>query len=142
MKVTINHVQKKTGLIRRVTHHGVSVLVEFNAEEKAVIRERRLQNDVIMDRGYPSDMSAREIEKRESRSVGRKLLTAAISGSDALHFDLTVKKLLQGEDVYFFQRPVEAKEYEAVVRERLLELKDWIMGNAELETETLSFEIF
>ena len=86
-------------------------------------------------------MAFRLREFKAVRSVGRKLLTAAISGSDALHFDLTVKKLLQGEDVYFFQRPVEAKEYEAVVRERLLELKDWIMGNAELETETLSFEI-
>jgi len=40
MKVTINHVQKTTGVIRKTTHHGVSVKVEFNAEELAVIAAR------------------------------------------------------------------------------------------------------
>ena len=141
MKVTINHVQKKTGMIRKITHHGVAVRVEFNAEERAVIRERRLQNDIVLERSYPSDMSDGAIETHENRGLGRRVLTAAVSGTDALHFNLTISKLLKGEDVYFLNTPAEAKGYEMELREKLVQLKDWIMGNAEVETETATFEL-
>ena len=141
MKVTINHVQKTTGMIRRTTHHGVSVRVQFSAEELAVIRERKLEKDVVLERGYPSDMSDGAIEKHETKGLGRKLLTAAVSGTDALHFHLTINKLMQGEDVYFLSTPMEAKGYEAELKDKLVEPKNWIMGNAELETETESFEL-
>lgn len=141
MKVTINHVQKTTGMIRKTTHHGVAVRVEFSAEELAVIHERRLEKDIVMERGYPSDMSAGAIEKHENKGMGRKLLTAAVSGTDALHFHLTVHKLMKGEDVYFLKTPVEAKAYEAELKDKLVQLKGWIVGNAELETETESFEL-
>lgn len=141
MKVTINHVQKKTGLIRKTTHHGVAVRVDFNAEELAVIRERQLEKYGVMERGYPSDMSDTDIEKHENKGLGRKLLTAAVSGTDALHFDLTIGKLMKGEDVYFMATPVDAKSYEAELKERLVLLKDFIVGNAELEQDTESFEL-
>lgn len=141
MKVTINHVQKTTGMIRKTTHHGVAVKVEFNAEELAVIRERQLEKDVILERGYPSDMSDSQIEKHESKGLGRKLLTAAVSGGDALHFHLTVNKLMKGEDIYFIGTPMEAKAYEEELKGGLVTLKNWIIGNAEVETETASFEL-
>lgn len=141
MKVTINHVQKSTGLIRKTTHHGVAVKVEFNSEELAVIRERQLEHDVVLERGYPSDMSERDIEKHEHKGLGGKLLKAAISGRDSLHFHLTISKLMHGEDVYFLSSPVEAKGYEMELKEKLVQLKDWIVGNAEVETETASFEL-
>lgn len=141
MKVTINHVQKTTGMIRKTTHHGVALRVEFNAEELAVIRERKLEKDIVLERGYPSDMSDAAIEKHEGKSLKRKLLTAAVSGTDALHFNLTISKLMKGEDVYFLSTPVEAKAYEAEIKDKLVQLKDWIMGNAEVETETASFEL-
>lgn len=141
MKVTINHVQKKTGLIRKTTHHGVAVRVDFNAEELAVIRERRLQKTVVMERDYPSDMSDSAIEKFEKRGIGRAILTAAVNGTDALHFHLTIGKLMKGEDVYFLSTPLNAKGYEDELKERLVTLKDYIMGNAEVETETASFEL-
>lgn len=141
MKVTINHVQKTTGLIRKTEHHGVSVQVAFNAEELAIIRQRQLEKDVVLERGYPSDMSDGAIDKHESKGLGRKLLTAAVSGTDALHFHLTVNKLMRGKDVYFLSTPVEAKEYEAALKDGLVKLKGWIEGNAEVEQETTSFEL-
>ncbi len=141
MKVTINHVQKTAGLIRKTTFHGVALKVEFNTEELAIIRERRLERDVILDRGYPADMSDMAAEKHASRGLGRKLLTAAVSGVDANNFDLTVSKLMKGEDVYHFGTPVEAKEYEEHLKNGLVTLKNWIVGNAEVEKATASFEL-
>lgn len=141
MKVTIDHVQKTSGLIRKTTFHGVAVRVEFNAEELAIIRERHLEADIILDRGYPADMSDGQIEKHANKGLGKKLLTAAVSGKDALHFDLTVTKLMKGEDVYFLGTPMEAKEYEEELKAGLVRLKGWIEGNAEVEKETTSFEL-
>ena len=141
MKVTINHVQKTAGLIRKTTFHGVSVLLEFNAEERAVINERKLGHDIILERGYPADMSDTAAEKHANRGLGRKLLTAAVSGKDANDFHLSVNKLMRGEDVYFLNTPMEAKAYEEELKEKLVMLKSWIVGNAEVEQETSSFEL-
>ena len=77
----------------------------------------------------------------ESRSVGKRLLKAAVSGYDSMNTDLTVTKLMKGEDVFYLARPVEAKEYEEALKAGLVELKGWIEGNAELEKETASFEL-
>lgn len=141
MKVTINHVQKTAGLIRKHTFHGVSVRIEFNAEELAVIKERKLGGDIVLERGYPADMSEMAAQKHANRGLGRKLLTAAVSGADANNFDLTVNKLMRGEDVYFLGTPMEAKEYEEQLKNGLVTLKNWIVGNAEVEKETSSFEL-
>jgi hypothetical protein len=141
MKVTINHVQKTSGMIRKTTYHGVAVKVDFNTEELAVIRERKLEHDIIMDRGYPADMSDGQIEKHANKGLGSKLLKAAVSGKDALHFDLSVAKLMKGEDVYFLGTPMEAKAYEEELKEGLVKLKNWIVGNADVEKETTSFEL-
>ncbi|MEM6913753.1 MAG: hypothetical protein AAF511_07225 [Pseudomonadota bacterium] len=141
MKVTINHVQKTTGMIRKTTHHGVAVKVEFNTEELTVIRERRLERDVVVERGYSSDVSDSAALRSENRSLGGKLLKAAVSGADSMSTHLTVTKLMKGEDVYFHPTPVEAKEYEALLKEGLVTLKAWIEGNAEVEKETATFEL-
>lgn len=141
MKVTINHVQKSAGLIRKTTFHGVSVQIEFNSEELAVINERRLGHDIVMERGYPADMSDMAAQKHANRGLGRKLLTAAVSGSDANDFHLSVNKLMKGEDVYFLGTPAEAKAYEGELKNGLVELKGWIEGNAEVEKETATFEL-
>jgi hypothetical protein len=141
MKVTINHVQKSAGMIRKTTFHGVSVLVQFNAEELAVIAERKLGHDIVLERGYPADMSDMAAEKHANRGLGRKLLTAAVSGKDANDFHLSVNKLIKGEDTYHLGTPMEAKAYEDELKEGLVKLKNWIVGNAEVETETASFEL-
>ncbi|WP_338548951.1 hypothetical protein [Roseovarius phycicola] len=141
MKVDIKHVQKTTGLIRKTTHHGVSVNVAFSTEELAIIRERHLEGDIVLERGYSSDLSQSQIEKRENRGIGSALFKACVSGFDSMDTNLTVTKLMKGEDVFFLGRPIEAREYEAQLKEGLVNLKGWIEGNAELETETASFEL-
>ncbi|MEM9092401.1 MAG: hypothetical protein AAGC93_27175 [Cyanobacteria bacterium P01_F01_bin.53] len=141
MKVTINHVQKIVGMIRKTTHHGVAVKVDFNTEELAVIRERRLERDVVVERGYSSDISESAAMRNENRSLGGRLLKAAVSGTDSMSTNLTVTKLMNGEDVYFHEKPVEAKQYEDVLKESLVTLKGWIEGNAEVEKETATFEL-
>ena len=73
--------------------------------------------------------------------MGKKLLKAAVSGFDSMSTNLTVTKLMKGEDVFFVGRPMEAKEYEAELREGLVRLKGWIEGNAEVEEETATFEL-
>ena len=141
MKVTINHVQKTAGLIRKTTFHGVSVRIEFNAEELAVISERKLGHDIVLERGYPADMSDMAADKHANRGLGRRLLTAAVSGKDANDFNLSVNKLLKGEDLYFLGTPMEAKEYEGMLKDGLVTLKNWIVGNTEVEKETATFEL-
>ncbi|MFK7881839.1 hypothetical protein [Roseobacter sp.] len=106
MKVGIKHVEKKTGMVFKKTHHGVELSVDFNDEERAIIEERKLQKDVILERGYPSDVDA---EKHEDRGIGKILLTAATKGADANHFHLTISKLMRGPDTFWFETPIEAK---------------------------------
>ena len=140
MKVSLNHTEKKTGMIRKTKHYGVTVKIDFDATETAIITERKLGKDIVLERGYPSDMSEGEIEKHANRGLGKKLLTAAVSGTDANGFDLTVNKLMKG-DTYHFSTPVEAKEYEAALKTALVRLKEWIIGNEGIEQKSDSFEL-
>jgi hypothetical protein len=140
MKVSINHTEKSVGMIRKTKHYGVTVMVTFDATESAIITERRLEKDIVIERGYPSDMSHGAVEKHANRGLGKKLLTAAISGLDANDYNLTVNKLTRG-DTYHFSTPVEAKEYEAQLKEALVTLKGWILGNESVEQKSDSFEI-
>lgn len=137
MKVTINHTEKTTGMLRRTTHHGVYVKVDFNAEEAAIIQQRSLEKDVVLERDYPSDVDP---EKHENKGLARKLAQAAVSGADTLHYHLNIRKLRDG-DTYFMSSPLEAKTYEAVLKEKLVELKGYIMGNQDIEQKSDSFEI-
>ena len=72
----------------------------------------------------PADMSDGQIEKHENKGMGSRLFKAAVSGTDSLHFHLTVNKLMRGEDVYFLSTPVEAKGYEEDLKNGLVTLKD------------------
>jgi hypothetical protein len=141
MKVQINHVEKKTGMIRKTTHHGVSVRVTFDATETAIIKERKLERDVILERGYSSDVSDSNIEKAETRSLGRALFTAAVSGRDALTTHLTINKLMTGEDVFYLGTPMEAKAYEEELKGCLVKCKGWIVGNESVEQKSDTFEL-
>ncbi len=137
MKVRLQHLEKSTGLIRRTVHHGVEVKVDFSAEEEAIINQRNLWKDLVLERDYPSDVDG---EKHESKGLARKLAQAAVSGADTLHYHLNVRKLRDG-DTYYMSTPLEAKHYEAALREKLVELKDYIMGNQGVEQASDSFEL-
>ena len=137
MKVDIKHVEKKQGLVFKKTLHGVQLSIGFSEEEKAIIAERKLEKDVVVERGAPSDVDA---EKHANRGLMKMVATAVVSGAGANHFDLTIGKLLQGSDTYFFATPSEAKDYEAVLHEELPKLKAYIVDNVSAG-EGSSFEL-
>ena len=137
MKVKIEHTEQSKGMLRKTTYYGVKVQVEFSAEERAIIEKRNLWNDRVLDRD--ADALTDE-DKHEQKGLARKLAQAAISGKDSLNFHLTVRKLGNG-DTYWLTSPVLAKDYEAQVKDGLVELKDYIMGNEKIEQKSDSFEL-
>lgn len=141
MKVTIKHSEKSVGLIRKKKHYGVTVHVVFDATEKAIINERNLKDRVVIERGYPSDMSDGKVEKHANRSLGKKLLTAAVKGHDANDFHLRIVTLLNGPDTFHFDIPGEAKDYEVHVKENLVKLKEFILDNEKIENKSDTFEL-
>lgn len=138
MKIDIVHTEKTTGLIFKKRHHGVTVRVQFSDQEKAIIKERKLQRTVILERDCPSDVDP---EKHNQRSNGRVIATALMKGRDANHFHLTIGKLLDGPDTYFLSTPLVAKAYELELVEKLPDLKDYIVENEGVSGGTLSFEL-
>ena len=138
MKVNIRHVQKKQGLLFATQLHGVELAVEFSNEEKAIIKERKLEQVILLDREVPPDVDE---EKHANRGLMKQLATAAIKGSDANHFGLTFNKLLNGPDTYFFLTPIEAKGYEDILKQETLpDAKAYLDGNKETGTSD-SFEL-
>ena len=137
MKVRIQHVEKSEGLVFKKKYHGIALKVDFSPSELAIIRERKLERTIITERGYPADVDA---EKHANRGLGKMVLTAVVSGADANHFDLTIGKLVKGEDVYYLDTPFAAKEYETILREDLPKLKHYITEN-ETAGESDTFEL-
>lgn len=132
MKITIKHEEKSQGLVFKKKLHGVALTVIFSEEEKAIIRERELTRVILLERGAPADVDA---EKHANRGLARKLATAAIAGIDANNFDITFGKLLADTDRYWFDTPIEAKDYEAMLKsDTLPTAKSYIEGNAETGT--------
>ncbi len=138
MKVNIEHVEKISGVVFRKRLHGVALSVKFSEEEHAIITQRGLERDMVLERGVPADVNA---EKHEKRGMVKKLATAAVMGRDANHYHLTIGKLLQGTDTFFFDTPLEAKTYEQALHEVLPEVKEYIMGNESIEKKSGSFEL-
>ena len=141
MKVSIDHTEKTTGVLRKTTLHGVQIHVQFSEEEQAVIEGRDLRYDVVLERGYSADIPEGKAMKQENRSLGRALLNAAVNGRDANTTNLTINKLMNGPDLYFLATPLEAKEYEDVLKGKLVQLKDYIVGNERVEEKSSSFEL-
>ncbi len=138
MRVSIEHGTETKGLLRKTTFHLVLLSVEFSEEEKAIIRERKLERDIILERDVPANVDE---DKHANRGLLSKVVTAAVKGRDANHFHLTIGKLLSGPDSYALSTPLEAKEYEEELKEKLVILKDFIMGNKEVKQKSASFEL-
>lgn len=129
-------------MIRKTTHYGVTILVMFDPTETAIIEERKLERTIILERDPGSDV---DVDKLANRSAGvaiaSGILKAATQGMDALNYDLTIATLLRGSDTYFLSTPLEAKQYEARLREQLPMLKEYILGNETIEQQSDSFEL-
>lgn len=141
MKVSIEHKEKTTGMLRKTTFHGVEVSVTFSEEERSIIEQRDLKYDVVLERGYSADISESKAMAQENRGLGRKLLTAAISGVDANTTHLTISKLMKGPDLFYLSTPLDAKAYEDQLKDGLVTLKGYIVGNEGIEEKSTSFEL-
>lgn len=141
MKVSIEHQEKKVGLLSKRKLHGVQVHVEFSQHELSIIEERGLKYDIVLERGHSADVSDAKATAKENRGMAKKLLVAAVSGADANGTNLTINKLAKGPDLFFLPTPLEAKAYEDELKGRLVQLKDYIVGNEGIEEKTSAFEL-
>ncbi len=137
MKVNIKHVEKKKGMVFSKKLHGVECSLQFNDEETAIIDERKLKNQLLLERDWSADVDG---EKQESRGLVSLVAKAAIQGAGANHPHLTIGKLARGADTHFFDTPVEAKMYAEELKDALKLCKGFIEGNAEAGTDD-SFEL-
>ena len=141
MKVSIDHKEKSVGMLRRSTLHGIEVHIQFSEEELAVIEARDLKYTTVLERGYSADVSETKAIKQENRGLGRAILNAAVNGKDANTTNLTINKLMRGPDLYYVTTPLEAKAYEDQLKEQLVVLKGYIVGNEQVEEKSSSFEL-
>lgn len=123
MRVSIDHGETTTGLFAKKTHYTVSVTVQFSEEEKQIIRQRKLEKSIVLERSIPSDRDPRKFDGIEDV------------------FNLTIHKLMGGTDTYTLETPLEAKEYDEVLRAGLQDLKAFIVGNESVEEKSSSFEL-
>ncbi len=124
MRVDIRHHERTDGWLSKKTYHVVDLTIHFTEEEKAIVRQRKLENDVILERRVPVDKNP-----------------ATFKGMEHV-FDLRIGKFARGEtDSYAFATPLEAKQYDAELREVLPRVKEYILQNAEVENKSDSFEL-
>jgi len=100
----------------------VLTIVRFSVFEKAVIRRRRLDDFVVLNRA-PDTLHVRR----------RKFLGLAVPKHG---YELLVRDLLDGTDRHACDTPMHAKAYERALRQGLLRLKTFIDGNADLGADT------
>lgn len=124
MKIDIEHREETSGWINKKTYYVVDLRITFSEEEMQIVKQRKLENVVILERGVPANRDRSKFRGMEDV------------------FDLRIGKFARGEsDSYAFATPLEAKEYDAELREKLPELKSFIMENAEIEQKSDSFEL-
>jgi hypothetical protein len=142
MKIDIKNVSKKQGTFRKREYHGVELTVNFNEQEKAIIKERQLESHVIMDRSVPADMDPEKIAKKAVSPLGiaSTLAKAVIKGTDSLSFNLTITKLLKGPDTYYVGDILTSKNYIEEIKESMKQLK-FLIEASEVTAEDTSFEL-
>ena len=110
MRVKIEHVETRTGFPFKTTHHEVHLTADFTHEEKQIIRQRFLDDHIVMER-TPAD--AREDD-------------------DPDWFALRVKHLFERRpDKHRCRTPSDAKLYAAELTEVMRSMKLWLEENAE-----------
>ena len=127
MRVSIEHRETISGLFKKVTLHEVATIIQFTEEERAIIRKRRLEEAVILE--------------REPNAYRTKHLSEAQKLEFADIFHLKVGNLLKGTDVYACDTPIEARQYDAKLKDALQNLKAYLAENVEAPIGTETFEL-
>jgi len=109
MRVSIEHGTVRQGLLFKTTYYSVDLVVHFSHEETQIIRQRKLERAVLLNR-RPANA---KVDDRDDR------------------FTLTVGHVVKGRDQYLAANPAAAKAYQAQLLAALEELKDWLSLNAD-----------
>jgi len=115
MRVSIEHSTEKRGLIFRTTYYSVNCTVHFSHEETQIIRQRKLEASVLLE---------------------RRPATAKTDDRDE-KFTLTVAHLVRGTDRFLTANPGAAKIYQEDLLAALEQLKSWVMVNADEASRTV-----
>ena len=122
MRVDIEHVEKKVGLIRRETLYGVKLHITFSEEELYIIKQNGLEGTIVLERPPSVDLRIRDNDVEED-------------------FYLYLGQLLRGPDTYWRATPLDAKAYEAKLTEEILPmLKGFITENAGIDEKKKTLE--
>lgn len=114
----------RDGWFRRSTRYRVLVDIQFSQEELAIIRHRRLEDVVVMERPHPFTSTPELINQYPHL------------------FNLTIGDLIaQHPSAYALETPLEAKGYEYRLTECLAELKEFLDRNAGIDPRRKVFEL-
>lgn len=114
MRVSITHHAVTTGIIFRRTFYAVDLSVHFTHEETQIIRQRRLEEALLLE---------------------RRPATAKVDDRDE-RFALRVRHLKAGTDRFLTATPAAAKLYQAELLQALEQLKHWLSANADIADRT------
>jgi hypothetical protein len=115
VRVLISHETQQRGLLFKTTYHVVQLDVHFTHEERQVIRQRKLEKTVLLER-RPANA---KVDDRDDK------------------FTLLVGHLGKGPDRFLTANPGEAKAYQAQLLIALEQLKDWVTLNADEADRTV-----
>lgn len=105
MRVKVEHYEAaQHGIFRSSYFYEVRLEVQFSEEEKAIIKERRLENILLIDRDAPPTVNPKRVKHPHQ-------------------FYLTVGDLLKGPDIFHFLFFHEAQNYQERIRLELANLK-------------------
>lgn len=115
MRVSIQHHTVRQGWPFKVTYHAVDLSVHFTHEETQIIRQRRLERSVLLE---------------------RRPATAKVDDRDT-RFTLLVGDLRRGTDRFLTANPAAAKRYQDELLLALEQLKHWLSDNADEAPRTV-----
>lgn len=109
MRVSIEHHTVQRGWLFRTTYYAVDLTVHFTHEETQIIRQRRLEQTVFLERRP----ATAKVDDRDDR------------------FTLRVGDLRTGRDRFLTANPAAAKRYQYELLAALEQLKLWLTENAD-----------
>ena len=122
MKVDIKTEEGQEGLVFKKKYQVVTLQVEFSEEETAIIKQNKLDDVVVLERGLPANRKPENWMDEDS-------------------FNLKVWSLRQKDaDTFAFDSIGGAKQYISKLKEQLPHVKAMLEGNVG-EAEDESFEL-
>ncbi len=130
MQVNIEHntFLKKKLIGRNQEFPQVVLTIRFSEEERQIIKDADIDDVIIMQRPIPAHKAGENFDGIEDV------------------FYLTFGRLIRLQDknesdAFTFVSPVEARTYDADLKEALKEAKDYLTANETIEEQSSSFEL-